>query len=158
MNTYERGYVDALQDYAYSSSEPWAENGVQYVGTTGKKLRDAIDEFLKTNERGRCNGWTNYETWSVNLWLTNDEETYLQVGTLLREKRRATLVSLEDVVERGTLSAKDHVRIAQADALKEYVTEYVEAGLRREGSLASQLLGAALSEVDWDEIVKGWSE
>jgi hypothetical protein len=22
------------------------------------------------------NGWTNYETWNVNLWIDNDEGTY----------------------------------------------------------------------------------
>ena len=26
-----------------------------------------------TTETKTYNGWTNYETWCVNLWLTNDE-------------------------------------------------------------------------------------
>ena len=24
----------------------------------------------------KYNGWTNYETWNVNLWLNNDQGTY----------------------------------------------------------------------------------
>lgn len=39
---YFDGFVAGVSAYAYSSSEPWAENGVQYVGTTGTTLRDAI--------------------------------------------------------------------------------------------------------------------
>jgi len=25
------------------------------------------------------NGWPNYETWNVNLWATNEEQTYMRV-------------------------------------------------------------------------------
>ena len=25
---------------------------------------------------GKYNGWTNYETWNFNLWITNEEEDY----------------------------------------------------------------------------------
>jgi len=29
------------------------------------------------------NNWTNYETWCVNLWLTNEEGTSQEPGSLL---------------------------------------------------------------------------
>ena len=31
------------------------------------------------------NGWRNYETWVVNLWLTNDEVSYNYLYDLARE-------------------------------------------------------------------------
>jgi hypothetical protein len=43
---YARGYIDALLAYSYTSSDAWAENGVRYVGTTGKTLVDAAREWL----------------------------------------------------------------------------------------------------------------
>ena len=30
----------------------------------------------------KYNGWTNYETWNFNLWITNEEEDYSQVMEL----------------------------------------------------------------------------
>ncbi len=45
---YRAGFEAALRAYAYSSSEPWAENGVQYVGTTGCTLAEAIAQIEDT--------------------------------------------------------------------------------------------------------------
>lgn len=45
---YLQGFVGGIEAYAYSSSEPWARNGVQYVGTTGKTLAFARLEVEKT--------------------------------------------------------------------------------------------------------------
>jgi hypothetical protein len=30
------------------------------------------------------NGWTNYETWNVNLWIDNDEGTYREKIDFIR--------------------------------------------------------------------------
>ncbi len=34
------------------------------------------------------NGWTNYGTWNVNLWVDNDEYVYLAKLEMLRKRRR----------------------------------------------------------------------
>lgn len=46
LDDYERGWLEGMAAYAYNSSEPWAENGVLYVGTMGKTRREAAIEFL----------------------------------------------------------------------------------------------------------------
>jgi hypothetical protein len=81
------------------------------------------------------NGWTNYETWCVNLWLENEPGTY-------EDKR--------DIIRRES---------DQRDASKA-LQSYVEDMMPDLGaSLWSDMLTAAFSEVDWDEIVENaWSE
>jgi len=46
---YRRGFCDGTREYAYTSSEPWAESGVQYVGTTGTTLRRALERVEETH-------------------------------------------------------------------------------------------------------------
>jgi hypothetical protein len=80
------------------------------------------------------NGWTNYETWNVNLWLDNEPHTQ---NDMVRISNRPG----ESVYKRATL-------------LKNYVHGLPEIDdVLQNASLASDLLGAALSEVDWEEIV-----
>ena len=37
-------------------------------------------------ENEKYNGWTNWETWNVNLWLSNDENLYNETKELLSAK------------------------------------------------------------------------
>jgi hypothetical protein len=70
------------------------------------------------------NGWRNYPTWAVFLWLGNDEVTY----------------------NAAVWEAKQGVR-----ALREFVEGLVLD--ESPASLASDLLGWALDEVDWESVV-----
>ena len=59
-------------------------------------MHDASEE-LKTNTT--YNGWSNRETWVVNLWLTNDECYYHELRDIIKnfETPAKGLRSLKDM-------------------------------------------------------------
>jgi len=85
------------------------------------------------------NGWKNYPTWAVNLWLNNDP--WSQEWAL--------------GITRDALLNSEHGRLAVADALKHNVREMTE---NDNATLASDLLGYALDCVDWHETADAFIE
>jgi hypothetical protein len=92
------------------------------------------------------NGWTNYETWNVALWLSNDEGTY----TFTREMAQECRDEAADHANVPSIWTSDEAaRFTLADRLKDFVDELApDLG----ASMFADLLGAAMSEVDWPEI------
>jgi hypothetical protein len=86
------------------------------------------------------NGWANYPTWAVNLWLSNDESLH-----------RTTLTIVEEIANDPDLG-----RGRVADAIKLYVRDDLAPDLG--ASFAADLLGYALDQVDWIEIADNWIE
>lgn len=79
-----------------------------------------------------CNGWTNHETWLVNVWLGDD-----------------VVATVSDV-------CGDDPDIATlADWLREYVEEMAGNG---NASLMTDLLNSAISAVNWNELARSWIE
>lgn len=87
------------------------------------------------------NGWKNYETWLVNLWLDNDG-----TSEYLRERVREEYETRED------FDAHQFGKV-----ISEYVEEVYLEPAGNEGMLAD-LVNAALSEVDWQEIASHYEE
>lgn len=82
------------------------------------------------------NGWTNYETWLVNLWLTNEEYTESELRSIANNGQR---------------------RDYRKEELKSYVEDEMLA-LHKFNGLASDLIGAALCMVNWYEILDNATE
>jgi hypothetical protein len=87
------------------------------------------------------NGWSTYETWLVNLWLTNDRDLYAALH--------------DDVVSADTLFDAKETLMAWMDAA--YDT-FLEAAGAAHGGLFPDLLKGALNEVNWYEIAKNWRD
>ncbi len=80
----------------------------------------------------KYNGWANYETWNVALWIDNEPGSYEERCRMAR-------------------------RAASPADLAGYLKAWVEEMAPDLGaSMFSDLLSAALSEVDWYEIATAW--
>ncbi len=96
----------------------------------------------------KYNGWTNYETWNVALRLDNDEGSH-------QHWVQASEEAWEEAEARAHWTREESAVFALADRLKEEIEENAP-DLR--SSLYADLLGAALSEVNWREIAEHYIE
>lgn len=108
-------------------------------------------KMAKTNEETGYNGWTNYETWAVSLWVDNEQASYLYWREQAERHRQEAPNASE--FRRGILTEEEEARFNLAKQLKEEITD---ASPLTEASLYTDLLFAALSEVNWAEIADHW--
>ena len=90
----------------------------------------------------KYNGWANYETWCVNLWLTNEQVNYEEAREIClgEEDEYKGQEALKDYVEEGTSDEIDHL------------------GSNAFAGMISDIFRANLHVVDWAEIWKGLRE
>lgn len=82
------------------------------------------------------NGWTNWETWMVYSWLTNEEGTYNYIMSMTSKVG-------------GDYQTYD---------LSKLIREFVEEGNPLTTGMYADLLGGALREVDYYEIAEHFLE
>jgi hypothetical protein len=87
------------------------------------------------------NGWTNYETWVVNLWIDNDEDTQNRWS-----ERAAELV--QEAIDADSDDIRDSAASTLADEIE---SEYDDEAPEVAGAF-TDLLRHALGMVDWREI------
>jgi hypothetical protein len=99
----------------------------------------------------KYNGWTNYETWCVNLWLMNDEETYRHWSEETR--RHVTEAPKSRRVKEWSYPIREAACCTLAEHLRETIEEEAVLGF---ANLYTDLLKGALAEVNWHEIAASW--
>lgn len=102
---------------------------------------------MSKDEQG-YNGWSNYETWCVNLWLTNEQSGQLYWQEQARTAR--ALAPESEQVKDGIWTEEQAARFSLADKLKNEIEE--GNPLVDSASMWSDLLQSALDNVDWSEI------
>lgn len=109
----------------------------------------------------RYNGWANYETWCVHLWLSNEEGSY----RYWREEaeRQWKEAPKSENVKSGIWSVEDAAKFNLADQMKEsFETFHPFRGEHlakpNEPDVFCDLLDSALSEVRWSEVAEAFLE
>ena len=84
-------------------------------------------------EEDKYNGWTNWETWCINLWLTNDEGVDNRVHEIIKENKNS-----------------DTPNIDTENELKEFVDELIESKYITDN--------ISLHRVNWKETIDSFNE
>ena len=91
------------------------------------------------------NGWTNYETWLVNLWMDNDENMQSHLRQVAADEIEKAMVNSSDWMD----AVGDATQALASD-----IEENHEEGCAEVTGVFADLLQSALSEVNWDEIAE----
>ena len=89
----------------------------------------------------RYNGWRNYETWAVNLWLTNDPFCYEQLMSIVQNP---------DTLGEQSTALREWIRHDQGD-----MADNAEPGV---AGMYVDLLASAFDMVNWNEIIQNKQE
>lgn len=100
------------------------------------------------------NGWTNYETWVINLYMDNDQaQERFWSHEAKRAYSRATAGGAFTRAEAAAFALEDRIKDEHQTAAQ----QMLEAAKYEFGPLAD-LLNGALCDVNWREIAKSWIE
>jgi hypothetical protein len=90
------------------------------------------------------NGWTNYETWNVALWIGNEQHS-----------EETTRGMAKDAYTKAVADSYQSREERAVGILAVGIKEAVEVNMPDMGaSMFTDLLNAALSEVNWHEIAQ----
>tara|TARA_R110000868_G_scaffold365866_1_gene628763 strand:+ start:62 stop:391 length:330 start_codon:yes stop_codon:yes gene_type:complete len=89
------------------------------------------------------NGWSNYETWLVNLWADNEG---------LQEYWQDAAADIYQLAERE--NRPDDAVSDLADLMSEYYDAAAEEWMSSQSGMFADMINSSLREVHWYEIAK----
>ncbi len=93
----------------------------------------------------KYNGWSNYPTWCVKLWIDNDEG----LQNVIRDKAQVIWMDREPC---GNVDARQMAITSLADELDDFIGEMLSDNLPY--ALGLDLYNWAFGQVNWWEIAK----
>ncbi len=103
----------------------------------------------EAQEEGGYQGWKNYETWAVALWMDNEQGSYDYWRERIQELTGEE-GGLGEYAENEYLEDDVKLKFALADEIKSMHEDAVEE--KALDGFMADLLNGAMSEVSWDEI------
>lgn len=97
------------------------------------------------------NGWTNYETWLVNLWWSDCEATCDMMDDYAKE---AIQEALEEGEGEDTSEVKQSATYKLSKLMEQHLDDYLEECSIPESSLVTDFVNAAIREVNFYEIAQ----
>ena len=96
------------------------------------------------------NGFTNYETWAVALWIGNEQSSQ----EYWHEQARAVAERCADKRPNAFMGAAGNRRSMLASMLKDEHENGAEEFMGNQSSVFADLMNAALGSVDWYEVAQ----
>jgi hypothetical protein len=93
----------------------------------------------------KYNGWTNYETWDTALWMGESDSYYNEIAQEAYNQAEAD----------GTFTREERAAFDLEDRLKD---DFEENAPELPAGFYSDMLTAAMSEINWYEIAEHYIE
>lgn len=100
----------------------------------------------------KYNGWTNQETWSVHLWLTNDYNTYTLLNETIKEIKdnpRYIIIGDQKILRKPEIVFAEFIEelVKEKNPLENWLNlSFDDVGL------FTDLLNLAIAHVNYNEI------
>lgn len=94
----------------------------------------------------KYNGWANYETWAVNLWLSNNQPDYEEFRSLAEGYTKEQAYELGQAIR------------ARVEEETDTIIESTGGSSGTYSGIISDIFHANLSLVDWNEIAEAFLE